>query len=211
MEKVTIRNLDTNEELKCLFNPTEYTVAKSINWSPRRQAGQDMGQVDFTGGSPRTLTVELFFDVFEDKNADVRTHVNKLWALAMVEEGKRNPKTQRSRPPECLFEWGSTWSFKATVTSLSVRYTLFRPDGTPVRATASVSLQEADDEPQGQNPTSRSQPGMKSREVRPHDTLAYIAFEEYGDATQWRIIAEANDILDPLVLRPGQVLTIPRL
>lgn len=192
MEKVTIRNLETNSEFKCLFNPTEYTIAKSINWDARQQTGNDVGQVDFTGGSPRTLSVDLFFDVFETEGANVRDHVNKLWELAMVNESKKNATTKRSRPPVCIFEWGSTWSFKATVTSLSVRYTLFRPDGIPARAIASVQLQEVDDAQEGQNPTSRAEPGLKAREVRPHDSLPLIAFEEYGDATHWRLIADAT-------------------
>lgn len=211
MQKLSIKNLDTNEKLECLFNPTEYTVAKTINWSPRRQTGQDVGQVDFTGGSPRTLNVELFFDCYENEKATLKAPLDTLWGMAMVESGKQNRTTRLSRPPECLFEWGSTWSFKATITSLSVRYTLFRPDGTPVRAIASVTLQEVDEQPAGQNPTSRSQPGMKAREVRPRDTLPWIAFEEYGDATLWRHIAEANNLDDPTALTPGQMLTIPRI
>ena len=109
-----------------------------------------------------------------------------------------------------IFQWGPNWSFKAAITSLSVRYTLFREDGTPVRATATVTFQEIDDNPQGQNPTSISrEPGRKRREVRPHDTLALIAYEEYGDATRWRVIAEENQIEDPLNLAPGTVLSIP--
>jgi nucleoid-associated protein YgaU len=30
-----------------------------------------------------------------------------------------------------------------------------------------------------------------------------------GDSTQWRSIAEANEIEDPLALRPGSLLAIP--
>jgi nucleoid-associated protein YgaU len=212
MEKVRIRNLETGEELKCLFNPSEYTIAKSISWDPKQQAGKDVGQVEFTGGSPRTLSVELFFDVFEEQG-DVRTHIKKLWKLAMVDETNRNQKTRRSRPPICLFEWGSDWSFRASVTSLSVRYTLFEANGTPVRATASLQLQETEDEADkpGQNPTSFAEPGIRTREIRPHDSLPWIAYEEYGDANQWRRIAEANGILDPMALSPGDLLSIPRI
>ena len=54
-----------------------------------------------------------------------------------------------------------------------------------------------------------SEPGHKRREVMPQDTLALIAYQEYGTPNRWRAIAEANDIEDPLDLRPGQVLAIP--
>ena len=43
------------------------------------------------------------------------------------------------------------------------------------------------------------------------DRLDLLAFEAYGDATQWRLLAAANQITDPLHLRPGQVLLLPPL
>jgi endoglucanase len=47
--------------------------------------------------------------------------------------------------------------------------------------------------------------------VQPGDTLTRIAAKEYGDASTWRRIAEANAGQLPNVneLRPGQTLTIP--
>ena len=51
----------------------------------------------------------------------------------------------------------------------------------------------------------------KSRQVRRGDTLQSLAAEEYGDPRQWRHIAVANGIVNPRDLRPGTVLTIPKL
>jgi hypothetical protein len=212
LTKATLTNLDTKEKIECLFNPTEYTIAKTNTWKPKPVVGKNVPKLDFSGGGSRTLTLELFLDVFEKKGGDVRKHVDKLWDLTMIDEKKvKNQKTKRSRPPLCLFQWGPNWSFKAAVTSLSVKYTLFRQDGTPVRATASITLQEAQDEKEQkkQNPTSGSPPGYRRREVRPHDSLPLIAYEEFGDAGHWRSIALANGIDDPLAISPGQILAIP--
>lgn len=213
LTKATLTNVDNGDRIECMFNPTEYTLAKSNSWQPKPVVGKNVPKMDFTGGGSRSLTVELFFDVYEKQGADVRTDVNKLWALTMIDERTKNRETQRARPPLCIFQWGPNWSFKAAVTNLSVRYTLFRQDGTPVRAVANLTLQEAEDESNqpGTNPTSFTPPGRKRREVRPHDTLAMIAYEEYGDSGLWRTIAEENGIDDPLSLRPGQILSIPPL
>jgi nucleoid-associated protein YgaU len=211
LTKATITNLDTKSKIECLFNPTEYTIAKSNSWEPKPVVGKNVPRLDFAGGGARTLNLELFFDVFEKAGQDVRTHVNQLWDLTMIDEKEKNPATDRSRPPYCLFQWGGTWYFKAVVTSLSVRYTLFRQDGTPVRATASLSLQEAEDETDlpGTNPTSYAEAGHRRRIVEPHDSLPLIAYQEYGDASKWRAIAEANRLSDPSAIKPGQVLAIP--
>ncbi|MFI5385009.1 MAG: LysM peptidoglycan-binding domain-containing protein [Fimbriimonadales bacterium] len=213
LTKATLTNLDTNEKIECLFNPTEYSIAKTNTWQAKPIVGKNVPKLDFTGGGSRTLSLELMFDVFEKQGEDVRTHIDKLWKLTMIDEAKKSSKTNRSRPPLCLFQWGGNWHFKAAITSLTVKYTLFRQDGTPVRATATVSLEEAadDSEQPNTNPTSYSPSRMRRREVRPKDTLALIAFEEYGDSSKWRPIAEANSIDDPMDIEPGQIIAIPML
>jgi nucleoid-associated protein YgaU len=40
--------------------------------------------------------------------------------------------------------------------------------------------------------------------------LDYIAYRQLGSAARWREIAQANDLPDPLDLKPGQVLVIPQ-
>jgi hypothetical protein len=124
------------------------------------------------------------------------------------------------RPPMITFVWGSTVSFKAVADSLSVNYTLFDIDGTPLRAQAKISLIQAEqamDKSSGKgaskptNPTTRSSPGIGSHTVIDGDSLPSIAYLHYRDPTRWRAIAEENGIDDPLHLKRGSVLSIPRL
>lgn len=221
LTRASITNAETGGEgIQCLFNPTEYTIAKTINWQPRQNMGKDVPVMEFTGGGSRSLSMELFFDTYEAANGnpgartqtpDVRTLIDRLWKLTMIDERLRNQTTGQGRPPMVIFQWGAAWSFKAVITQLSVRYVLFQRDGTPVRAIANVTFQEAEDEKNqpGTNPTSESLPGYRRREIRPGDTLALIAFEEYGDPTQWRRIADENTIENPMDLSGYRVLGIP--
>lgn len=212
LTKATIKNEDNGKIIHCLFNPTEYTIAKSNSWQPKPIIGKNVPKLDFTGGGSRTLTMELFLDVYEQAGASVKEYVEDLWSLAMIDEANTNTETQKSRPPLCTFIWGeSKKHFKAAVTSLSIRYTLFRQNGTPCRAVANITFQEAEDlgVQKPTNPTSHSKAGYRRRAVGPSDTLAMIAFEEYGDAGRWRLIADANDLDDPMNLQAGQLLAIP--
>ena len=45
--------------------------------------------------------------------------------------------------------------------------------------------------------------------VRDGDTLPSISYDAYGDATKWRLIAEANGVDNPLHLRRGASLSLP--
>ncbi|MCC7366407.1 MAG: LysM peptidoglycan-binding domain-containing protein [Dehalococcoidia bacterium] len=209
--KATIKNLDTNESVTCEFNPNSYTFTKTNQWAESQTRGTNSPTLDFTSGSPADLTMELFFDTYTT-GEDVRTkYTNALWKLALVNPDKKDPKTNQSRPPVCEFRWGQAWSFKAVVTSITQKFTLFLPDGTPARATVNLSLRQAEDPGQFpfQNPTSGGAAGHRTRVVQQRETLDIIAAQEYGESKHWRAIAEANNIDDPLRLQPGTVLALP--
>jgi len=58
-----------------------------------------------------------------------------------------------------------------------------------------------------------SSTAAKVYEVEPDDSLSKIAKNEYGDASKWPQIFEANkdQLKDPNKIFPGQKLTIPPL
>ena len=40
---------------------------------------------------------------------------------------------KKGKPTSVLFQWGQTWHFQAVITDIEQQFTLFMPDGTPVR------------------------------------------------------------------------------
>jgi hypothetical protein len=202
--------------VKFKFNPKEYTVSKSNTWNTAdANRGSDTPPLHFGGGQPKQLKVQLFFDTYVE-GTDVRPeYTEKLFKMmeinAKLPEGSTNKTT--GSPPKLKFSWGTVWSFFCYLESLSVQYTLFLADGTPVRATADLGLKQAVDEKAqpGTNPTSGGEGGEHVWQVQPQDRLDLIAFHEYGDAKRWRVIAEANGISNPLKIKPGQRLIIPPL
>jgi nucleoid-associated protein YgaU len=51
--------------------------------------------------------------------------------------------------------------------------------------------------------------GHRTHRVVAGDSLASIAYLEYGDPNGWRRLADANGIDDPLRVRDGTVLHVP--
>jgi nucleoid-associated protein YgaU len=129
----------------------------------------------------------------------------------MIDPNLQDPKSTRGRPPKVRFQWGTSWSFKAVITNITQKFTLFLVDGTPVRAELDVTFQQIEDTAnlQPQNPTSGGVGGERVWRVRDGDTLAWIAYKSYGDSTRWRPIAEANGLERVRELTPGTVLVIP--
>jgi hypothetical protein len=118
--------------------------------------------------------------------------------------------TPAAVPPFITFQWGPV-IFKGACTSLTCAYKLFRPDGEPIRADVKLTLKQAAATIKGQNPTTRAQAGFGMHTVKDGDTLPSISYRAYGDATRWRLIAEANGVDNPLHLRRGSSLSLPAL
>lgn len=211
--KASITNLVTNKTITFMFNPTEYSFSKQVNWSTARERGANVPKLEFEGGQPAQLTLRLFFDTGETGDDVREKYTNALWELAMVSRQKTDPATNKGRPPECSFQWGKVWSFKAVVTNLTQNFTMFLEDGTPTRATMDLTLKQVEDLDRfpAQNPTSGGVAGYRTRVVRQGETLDLIAAEEYGESHRWRFIATVNDIDDPRRLAAGAVLSLPPL
>jgi len=211
-EKARIINLEdpTEPVIECLFNPSEYTFTKRNTWSKAEIKGKNVPDLEFGGGDSMTLKMQLFFDTYTT-GGDVRDITKRIWKLMNVVEGPLMDLTSyKGRPPMVMFQWGTTWSFKAVITDITQKFTLFRYDGTPVRATLDVTFLQAKEEMKfpGQNPTTISRPGFKRRVVKEGETIDWIAYDEYGDSAMWRFIAETNNLDNPRRLRPGQELAI---
>jgi nucleoid-associated protein YgaU len=220
LAQAMIKTLDGEKvELKCLFNPGQYTFSKTNSWPKEKKAAANTPVLNFGGGEPATLTMELLFDTYQNARhagepKDVRTaYINDLWKMMFVDKSlAEKKKNKQGRPPKVQFTWGKAWSFEAVITNLSITFTLFLPDGTPVRASAKVTFQQVQDTKElPQNPTSGGVGGERVRLVADGDRIDLIAFEEYGDASQWRAIASANALANPRDLAPGMTLVIPYL
>jgi nucleoid-associated protein YgaU len=215
--KALIMNLDSGQRFECYFNPKEYTVAKQNHWASQQVPTTNMPQMVFGGGEPATMQMSLLFDTYAQSVGggpprDVRkAFTEPLCHMMLVDEKLRDPRNNRARPPIVRFVWGATWSFNAVITSISQRFTLFSADGTPVRALLDLAFQQVEDEAllPKQNPTSGGIASVRQWTVRDGDTLALIAFREYGDATRWRPIADANRLTRVRRLAPGTALVIP--
>lgn len=190
------------------FNPKELTVSKSAKWSRDAQKGAKKSAVPQYGGpEPSKLALEMFLDASAKQDDSVVKTVEQLFACCVPTTESHQKK--KGSPPWVIFHWGGLTSFTGYVKSVSVKYTLFTPGGLPVRATATVNLEEISGEQGGQNPTSGALDTRSVHTVVAGDTLASIAWREYGDPTLWRVVAEANDIDDPMRLRAGSTLMLP--
>jgi hypothetical protein len=189
------------------FNPTEYALTKAALLAEIGIPGLDSPILQFIRGQNERLNLDLLCDTTDRGGVgagavDVRTLTRPLYQLVKIQ-----PRTHA--PPRVRVSWGQGLSFRAVVESVTQRFTLFSPQGVPVRATTTVAFREyasLEDQLTSLNLMSRT----RSWTVRAGETLSRIAGEVYGDPAHWRRIAEANpEVADPRRPGPGTELEIP--
>jgi hypothetical protein len=186
------------------FNPTEYQLQKTNTFAEIPIPGLESPPIQFIRGAAEKLTADLIVDT-SDTLDDVRDkYVNKIRDLQRI-------NTELHAPPIVKFGWAKQ-EFKGVLETLNITYTLFTPEGVPIRAKLAVTIKEYRPvEIQVKESPKASPDFEKAYTVRRGDTLASIAFAIYRDASLWRPIAEANGIQDPRRVAPGSNLLIPRL
>jgi hypothetical protein len=205
------------------FNPTELSFEKGAQIAEISVPGLDSPLLQFVRGQNETLTLELFFDTTEDGMGQGATSVT-TWTDRVYELVKIEP--ERHAPPVCTFFWNEESfpgghisdsmgnqrrnNFQCIVESVRQRFTLFSPEGVPLRATLTVTFREyktLDEQLEQLNPSSPDR--THSHVMQRGDRLSAIAARYYRRPGHWRHIAEENNIEDPRRLAAGTFLTIP--
>lgn len=204
------------------FNPTEFSLDKGAQIAEIAIPGLDTPLLQFIRGQNEKLTVDLFFDSTEKgmgKGAtSVTTLTDRVYELVKIEPAGH-------APPICTFMWNASFPgadisehagnqrrtyFDCLVESIKQKFTLFSPEGIPLRATLTLTLREyktLDHQLEQLNLSSPTR--THSHVVQRGETLPAIAARYYQRPGEWRPIAEANNIEDPRRLPVGAFLTIP--
>lgn len=204
----TITNLGNNKKVNFMFNPFEYTISKSSTWNETTVTGRNVPLVSFQSGAAMTLSLKLYFDTQDTRTSsgtftNVRNHTLNLWAMMMIDEDNVNSVSGKSEPPAVAFEWGELY-FKAVITRLTEKISLFSETGTPLRSELDITLQQYfdpnDTPPQVPDQPTWTSTAPKTSTLKLGDRLDNIAA---SSGTTMRQLASSNNIDNPLRVTPG--------
>ena len=215
LKKATITVLDGADKgkvISVLFNPTDYSFERSNSYKSTPVPGLGTPLIQFVNGESDHLSMDLFLDDYTDpkgptslQQKEDRPLIKRLTDLTRLLEIDRDLHA----PPPVRFNWGPL-EFSAIIEKIGRKVTMFHPDGTPARATLSISFKEYRTlRQQLEDPRRESADKTKRRVVVGKERLWYIAAREYEDVTEWTRIAAANDLDDPREIEPGDWLLIP--
>jgi nucleoid-associated protein YgaU len=215
LKKATITVLDGEDKgkvISVLFNPTEYSFERANAYKAVPVPGLGSPLLQFVNGEADQLSMELFLDDYTDPEGPtsrerkephpVVTRLRAISKLLTIDSKLHAPSPVR-------FNWGPM-EFVAVIEKLGRKVTMFQPDGTPARATLSVTFKEYRTlRQQLEAPRRESADKSKRRVIVGRDRLWAIAAREYNDPNEWLRIALANDLDDPREIAPGDWLELP--
>lgn len=217
---------ESNDTYVVQVNPGTYTLNKNINYSRHTGQGDTATEALYRNTPPANLSFEFLFDgtgvvpepsevgdiplvgaiasAFSGpKKFEVTEEIGKFDRLVYEFDGKIH------RPRELLLVWG-TLVFPCVLSSVNYRFTLFRPDGTPLRAIASCTFCEHVPKALAERKKNATSPDLTHlREVRDGDTLPGMAHDIYGKPEMYLEVARVNKLVNFRRLRPASRVAFP--
>lgn len=198
------------------INPDKYTHAYRVCYNDRQAQGSAGPSPDFDKVAADRVSLELVFDatgvvpgplpgVPALAPDGVAGQVETFRKLVFSYDGNIHS------PRFLQLVWG-TLLFRCRLSELSLTYTLFRPDGTPLRAHAAATFVGYTDPVELARMARRSSPDLTHvRTVREGDTLPLLCWEVYGSGAWYPRVARANGLDGFRALPVGLQLVFPPL
>jgi len=193
------------DEFTVMFNPATYTQKHEVEYEDAQGQGTTGSTQKFGRIKPQEYTFNFLFDGTgaSAPRTDVAHEIERFLAVT----GKINSEIHR--PNFLIISWGNLIS-KCVLKTATISYSLFKPDGYPLRAKVAATFAENIDDTLRTAEEGKESPDLTQfRQVREGDTLPLMAYRIYGDARYYMDVAEANQLTDFRNLPVGMTLQFP--
>jgi len=210
-------------------NPSNYQLSQLLNHARHKAPGSSASEAVWNHSPPANLNFEFLFDgtgvVPEPtelgdvplvgaiasalsggpKKFVVMDEIKKFDKLVYKYNGKIHS------PRQLQLIWGKL-DFSCVLSSVSYRFTLFKPDGTPLRAIATCTFCESVPQALTERKQNATSPDLTHlRDIRDGDSLPALAHEIYGKPELYLEVARVNKLVNFRKLRSASRVAFPPL
>lgn len=221
LAKAELRELDAdfkdeiNPKKNCTvqFNPESLKVSFANQVATPSGPGDQKGSPSrqFVGAGTTKLSLQLWFDATAEmpqgqtRERDVRKLTEKVVYFITPK-----PEGDKFVPPGVRFIWGS-FQFDGIMESMEESLEFFSGDGRPLRASVTINLSQQKISfkvlpPPA--PAATPSPGMRPLTPAPKGKSVQNLADSQGKGDLWQLIAAANNIENPRLLQPGQLIDL---
>src|SRR5689334_686760 len=134
--RLVIGSLDDHRlRVEAQYNPKEIDLGIQVSWEDHKgiqgripKDATDVVDLEYKGLPPRTMSLELLFDGYEE-NKSVEPLIRKLQELCAPRD-EQSTNVQLRRPHVCVVAWCNKEfpTFRCVIENIAVKYTMFGLD-----------------------------------------------------------------------------------
>jgi len=198
-----------NRTIKLQINPTSLKYSIGISYSKDKAVGKSNAEINYERSNNSTLNFDFIFDdtgiIPTPKKQSLVEMINHL------EETVCNINSETHEPNYLQISWGS-FLFKGRMSTLSYDYSLFRPDGSPLRVKVSMAVEGYMNKLKESKTVCRNSSDL-SRMVTLNagENISLLCKQIYGDSSYCLDIADYNNLADFRNVQIGTQLMFPPL
>jgi len=206
-------------EFSVQVNPESYTLSHRVQYNTQQSQGKSGAEQSFNQIIPGAMNFDFLFDATGviapggflqnipilgmQEDMDVTAQLETFKSVVM----KYLPDSHE--PCYLKLVWGP-FLFKCRLSSLSIKYKLFKPDGTPIRAVATCGFQEHTPTSENASEVEANSPDLTHvRTVSEGDALPFMCYKIYGDSKYYMEIARVNKLNNFRKLIAGEKIIFP--
>ncbi len=193
------------------INPEQYAQTFKVEYDGKPPQGAQGSEPRFKASAPEELQLDFVFD----GTGTVYGYAQAGESVPRQIEAFRNVvydlQGEIHQPRYLKLVW-KDFTFDCILTELKVSFTLFDPEGMPLRAKLSCTFLNYKETERRVREEAKSSPDLThTRLVRDGETLPLLTHEIYGAPDYYLEVALANDLTNFRSLRPGTTLVFPPL
>jgi hypothetical protein len=199
---------DRIDSFRLQINPESYRHGHSTTYASGRRIEAAGQTTKFAVMAPQTVSFDFYLDYTGTVPGtpgldNVAAAIRRFKDLVYGYNGKIHS------PNYLKLFWGSM-QFKCRLTSVNVEYTLFKPDGAPLRAKLSVAFEQYLHPDELIKLARKSSPDLShERTVVAGDTLPLLCNDIYGSPDYYIQVAQYNRLVEFRHLAVGTVIRFP--
>jgi nucleoid-associated protein YgaU len=196
---------EKDQSISVPVNPDKYSRSIKVEYNQEQEQGTQGNNPPFNRTPPEELQFEFLFDGtgVVPGAKDIQAGIEEFKKTVYKIEGDIH------RPNFLKLIWGDL-SFNCVLKELKIDFTLFKPDGTPLRAMVNATFMQVVDEKRRSAEQGKNSPDLTHvRYVKEGDTLPYMSYKIYGDASYYIQVAKYNGLKNFRNIRPNMKIVFP--
>ncbi|NHN24930.1 hypothetical protein FIA58_004495 [Flavobacterium jejuense] len=190
-----------------MINPDTIKWQRGIDYNEQQAPNTSTPSQKYKSTPVEKLNFDITIDctgVVDSKRTDLAKEISTLENIVYTYHGKIH------RPNFVKVQWGKSLVFKGVLKSMDISYTLFKPDGSPLRAKLSLGFTQyisPEDEEQLKGNESPDITHLVS--VVEGNTLPQLCQKTWNDNSYYIQVAQYNNLNKFRNLKGGQKLIFP--